>query len=146
MLFEVIQNKIIAEKSSINKKYSVSELNYAYQIVLKEINTAYQEQTGQARNNNQAKEKALLAKEKTVKDIFELVAEGNDIIQGESDKAILFAAGAGKSTLAHLLGVKQLKAVYDNKEDEMLIEAVDNVKDIIISHKMVAETKIPGKQ
>ena len=45
-----------------------------------------------------------------------------------------------------MLGGKQLKAVYDNDEDEMLIEAVDSVKDIVISHKMVSETKIPGKQ
>ncbi|WP_417905067.1 hypothetical protein [Candidatus Tisiphia endosymbiont of Micropterix aruncella] len=83
----------------------------------------------------------------TIKQVSELIRDGNDCLQERTTVGILLVGntGAGKSTLAHLLGGKDLKAIRDINGGKLLIDAVHPSKDIIIGHKLASETKIPNK-
>ncbi|WP_375318672.1 hypothetical protein [Candidatus Tisiphia endosymbiont of Oplodontha viridula] len=77
----------------------------------------------------------------------DLIRDGNDRLQEHGKKGILLLGntGAGKSTLAHLLSGKKLKAIMDNETDELVIDAMQPLADIVIGHKMSSETRIPNK-
>jgi Ran GTPase-activating protein (RanGAP) involved in mRNA processing and transport/energy-coupling factor transporter ATP-binding protein EcfA2 len=83
----------------------------------------------------------------TIKEVSELIREGNDRLQEHGKKGILLLGntGAGKSTLAHLLSGIELQAIRDNATNKLVIDAMYPLENIAIGHKMTSETKIPNK-
>ncbi|WP_425364487.1 hypothetical protein [Candidatus Tisiphia endosymbiont of Mystacides longicornis] len=83
----------------------------------------------------------------TIKEVSELIREGNDRLQEHGKKGLLLLGntGAGKSTLAHLLSGRKLQAIRDDETAELVIEAMQPLTDIVIGHKLASETKIPNK-
>jgi hypothetical protein len=95
----------------------------------------------------QLQQQQISEKEKIIHEIYELIGEGNARINEPVEKAalILGKTGAGKSTLTHLLAKKQLTAKLDDATGNMLVEAIDQLDGITISHKSASETKIPNR-
>lgn len=85
--------------------------------------------------------------QKNIINISRLIAEGNDEIQVDGEKAILLLGntGSGKSTVAHLLSNRKLQPIYDDETGIYKLDAVDPLDSIRISHNKTAETKIPNK-
>ncbi|WP_425363971.1 hypothetical protein [Candidatus Tisiphia endosymbiont of Hybos culiciformis] len=83
----------------------------------------------------------------TIQQVSSLIRDGNDRLQDHSKQGILLLGntGAGKSTLAHLFSGRKLQAIFDDETDELVIDAMQPIKDIVIGHKMASETKIPNK-
>jgi len=83
----------------------------------------------------------------TIKDVSRLIRDGNDRLQVQCKKGILLLGdtGAGKSTLAHLLSNRELKAIIEHESGDLLLDAVDPAPDIVIGHNMASETKVPNK-
>ncbi|WP_425361483.1 hypothetical protein [Candidatus Tisiphia endosymbiont of Ceraclea dissimilis] len=83
----------------------------------------------------------------TIKEVSELIRDGNDRLQEHGKKGILLLGntGAGKSTLAHLFSGRKLQAIMDDETAELVIEAMQPLKNIAIGHKSASETKIPNK-
>ncbi|WP_425360854.1 hypothetical protein [Candidatus Tisiphia endosymbiont of Ceraclea dissimilis] len=82
-----------------------------------------------------------------IKEVLDLIQEGNDRLQEHGKKGILLLGntGAGKSTLAHLLSGIELQAIRDNATNKLVIDAMYPLENIAIGHKMTSETKIPNK-
>jgi tetratricopeptide (TPR) repeat protein len=82
-----------------------------------------------------------------IKRVSSLIRDGNDRLQERTDKGILLLGNtsAGKSTLAHLLSGRKLQGIKDEETGDMIIDALQPLKDIVIGHKMASETKIPNK-
>ena len=80
-------------------------------------------------------------------EVIELVREGNDKIHQTVEKGILLLGktGSGKSTLATIMAGRKLQAIRDEEEGGLIIDALNPLKDIIISNSKVAETRIPNK-
>ncbi|WP_425363420.1 hypothetical protein [Candidatus Tisiphia endosymbiont of Hybos culiciformis] len=83
----------------------------------------------------------------TIKQVSDLIRDGNDRLQDHGKKGILLLGntGAGKSTLTHLFSGRKLQAIMDDETDELVIDAMQPLDDIVIGHKMASETKIPNK-
>ncbi|WP_425360364.1 hypothetical protein [Candidatus Tisiphia endosymbiont of Ceraclea dissimilis] len=83
----------------------------------------------------------------TIKEVSELIRDGNDRLQEHGKQGILLLGntGAGKSTLAHLFSGKKLQAIRDDATNKLVIDAMQPLADIVIGHKMTSETKIPNK-
>jgi Tfp pilus assembly protein PilF len=83
----------------------------------------------------------------TIQQVSELIREGNDRLQEHGKQGILLLGntGAGKSTLAHLFSGRKLQAIMDDETAELVIEAMQPLKNIAIGHKSASETKIPNK-
>ncbi|WP_375331722.1 hypothetical protein [Candidatus Tisiphia endosymbiont of Temnostethus pusillus] len=83
----------------------------------------------------------------TIKQVSDLIRDGNDRLQEHGKKGILLLGntGAGKSTLAHLFSGRELQAIFDNETDELVIDAMQPLANIVIGHKLASETKIPNK-
>ena len=89
----------------------------------------------------------VLNKDEILKKIMEKVAEGNDRISGGEEKALLLLGntGSGKSTLAHLLTDKSLQGIFNDETGDIVVDAVEPLESIRISHNKKSETKIPNK-
>ncbi|WP_342278329.1 hypothetical protein [Candidatus Tisiphia endosymbiont of Myopa tessellatipennis] len=61
----------------------------------------------------------------TIKQVSNLIRDGNDRLQEHGKKGILLLGdtGAGKSTLAHLFSGRKLQAIFDDKTNELVIDA-----------------------
>ncbi|WP_341757468.1 hypothetical protein [Candidatus Tisiphia endosymbiont of Ditula angustiorana] len=83
----------------------------------------------------------------TIKQVSNLIRDGNDRLQEYGKKGILLLGntGAGKSTLAHVFSGRKLQAIFDDETDELVIDAMELLDDIVIGHKLASETKIPNK-
>ena len=87
-------------------------------------------------------------REAAIKEIFELIGEGNARINENTEKGILILGktGAGKSTLAHVLSGIELQSIIDDTTGNIIVDAVQPLETIKISHRVVSETKVPNKQ
>jgi hypothetical protein len=84
----------------------------------------------------------------TIRQVLELIRDGNDHLQEHSNKGLLLLGHtkAGKSTLAHLLSGRKLQAITDGETGELIVDAMQPLADIVIGHNTAAsETKIPNK-
>ncbi|WP_341747855.1 leucine-rich repeat domain-containing protein [Candidatus Tisiphia endosymbiont of Dascillus cervinus] len=83
----------------------------------------------------------------TIKQVSNLIRDGNDRLQEHGKKGILLLGntGAGKSTLAYVLTGRELQAIIDDETSELVIDAMQPLADIVIGHKLSSETKIPNK-
>jgi len=86
--------------------------------------------------------------QETIINISELMRDGYGRLQADCVKKgilLLGNTGAGKSTLAHILSGKQLKAVIDDETGELLVELMYPVEDIVIGNEMESDTTMPNK-
>lgn len=84
----------------------------------------------------------------TLNTITKLIQEGRERINNQVQSGILLLGntGSGKSTLVHLLSGCQLQAKFDNEVGELVIDALQPIQDVIISHNKLSETRIPSKR
>ena len=87
-------------------------------------------------------------KDVAIKEIFELIGESNAKIEDKIEKGILLLGktGTGKSTLTHSLVGKELQAILDDSTGNMIVDAVQPLDAVKISHRSASETKVPNKQ
>ena len=80
-------------------------------------------------------------------EVSDLISEGNNRLQLEDERGVILLGktGSGKSTLSHLLSGRELQAIHDDETFALIVDALQPLDDIKISHNRVSETKIPNK-
>ena len=83
----------------------------------------------------------------SIEHIHDLIKEGNNRIQAETDKGILLLGntGSGKTTFAHALCGISLQAMIDEDTADLFFAATKPLEGFIIGNRMASETKIPNK-
>lgn len=152
---EEVKNKAVANAQTTKKVDERGELKEAHnEIKLKTIEEEKMKKYIPEMDLSKAnlfvvdnQKKASQNLDQTIRQISDLIKEGNDRLQEHTTKGIILLGdtGAGKSTLANLLSGRKLQAISNDTTGEIVIAAMQPSEDIVIGHKMASETKVPNK-